>query len=237
MSMTDIFRDLCAELVELSAPTDSIPQLAERLQKLNELANRTRAALAQQHVSQPYKLPEPEGPTDEELLASVRHFYGDQAAADMGAEDDLRTARAVLARWGTPAPQPVPPAAIVEMVNKLHQINNPGIQPVAPTDEDLQNIFWWECDWQKKMDEEAFKVAARAVLARWGTPAPQPEEGDIHYAWELHDDEGDWQAGGSAITLESVRREGGHYLQIYSQDGPHTLIIQRVSTIEEVTND
>jgi hypothetical protein len=40
-------------------------------------------------------------PTDEELLASVRHFYGDQTAADMGAEDDLRTARAVLARWGT----------------------------------------------------------------------------------------------------------------------------------------
>jgi hypothetical protein len=38
----------------------------------------------------------------------VRHFYGDQTAADMGAEDDLRTARAVLARWGTPAIQPVP---------------------------------------------------------------------------------------------------------------------------------
>jgi hypothetical protein len=64
----------------------------------------------------------------------------------------------------------------------------------------------------------------------------QPEGGDIHYAWELHDAEGDWQAGGSAITLESVRREGNHYLQTYSQDGPHTLIIQRVSTIEEATN-
>jgi hypothetical protein len=64
----------------------------------------------------------------------------------------------------------------------------------------------------------------------------QPEGGDIHYAWELHDAEGNWQAGGSAITLESVRREGNHYLQTYSQDGPHTLIIQRVSTIEEATN-
>lgn len=73
---------------------------------------------------------------------------------------------------------------------------------------------------------------ARALLDR-----QEPEDGDIHYAWELHDDEGDWQAGGSAITLESVRREGGHYLQIYSQEGPHTLIIQRVSTIEEITND
>jgi hypothetical protein len=64
----------------------------------------------------------------------------------------------------------------------------------------------------------------------------QPEGGDIHYAWELHDAEGDWQAGGSAITLESVRREGNHYLQTYSQDGPHTLIIQRVSTTPEAPN-
>ena len=44
--MTD-FRALCAELVELSASTDSISQLTERLQKLAELANRARAALAQ----------------------------------------------------------------------------------------------------------------------------------------------------------------------------------------------
>jgi hypothetical protein len=45
--MSTDFRALCAELVELSAPTDSISQLAERLQKLAELANRARAALAQ----------------------------------------------------------------------------------------------------------------------------------------------------------------------------------------------
>jgi len=41
------YKALCAELVELSAPTDSIPQLAERLTKLSELASRARAALAQ----------------------------------------------------------------------------------------------------------------------------------------------------------------------------------------------
>ncbi len=75
---------------------------------------------------------------------------------------------------------------------------------------------------------------ARALLAE-----PEPEEDDIHYAWELHDAEGDWQAGGSANSLENVQREGNHYLQTYSQDGPHKLIIQRhcVTTIEEVTND
>jgi hypothetical protein len=45
--MTPPYRALCAELVELSAPTDSIYQLTERLQKLSELANRARTALAQ----------------------------------------------------------------------------------------------------------------------------------------------------------------------------------------------
>ena len=91
--MTDIFRTMCVELVELSAPTDSIPQLAKRLQKLAELANRARAALAQQHVSQPYKLPEPVAPTDEEIIA----FWSEHCAGD-GDAGILR-----LARWGTPA--------------------------------------------------------------------------------------------------------------------------------------
>jgi hypothetical protein len=59
------FRALCAELVELSAPTDSISQLTERIQNLAELAKRARAALAQ---------PEPEGVTDEELPPRVGHI-------------------------------------------------------------------------------------------------------------------------------------------------------------------
>jgi hypothetical protein len=91
-------------------------------------------------------------------------------------------------------------------------------------------LFMYDSDFGNALD------FVRKELAPWGHPTPQPEGGDIHYAWELHDAEGDWQAGGSAITLESVRREGNHYLQTYSQDGPHTLIIQRVSTIKEVTN-
>jgi hypothetical protein len=92
----------------------------------------------------------------------------------------------------------------------------------------------------------------RAVLAKWGNSqgildssrqsAPEGAhftDGDynreIHYAWELEDAEGEWQAGGSANRLDDVRREGSHYLQTYSQDGPHKLIIQRhcLSTIEE----
>jgi hypothetical protein len=68
---------------------------------------------------------------------------------------------------------------------------------------------------------------ARAALAKWGTLPPQPVWADIHYAWELEDAEGEWQAGGSANSLEDVQREGNRYLQTYSQDGPHKLIIRR----------
>jgi hypothetical protein len=78
--MTDTFRALCAELLA-AMQTDN-------WEECEEVWARAEAALAQ---------PEPVAPTDEEILASVRHFYGDQTAADMGAEDDLRTARAVLA--------------------------------------------------------------------------------------------------------------------------------------------
>jgi hypothetical protein len=116
--MTDTFRALCVELVELSAPTDSIPQLAERLQKLAELANRALAALAQ---------PEPVAPTDDELLELMPEtmraefsFSAKICSDATGAQVKpglfrvvlntaaVEYARAVLARWGTPTAQPVP---------------------------------------------------------------------------------------------------------------------------------
>jgi hypothetical protein len=78
----------------------------------------------------------------------------------------------------------------------------------------------------------------RVLLTRYARPAiePVPKREDVHYAWELHDAEGEWQAGGSANSLDDVQREGNRYLQTYSQDGPHKLIIQLhcVTTIEPV---
>ena len=53
---------------------------------------------------------------------------------------------------------------------------------------------------------------------------------DEHYEWELQDSEGEWQAGGSANDLESVRQEGLRYLLNYSQDAPHKLIIRHHQT-------
>jgi hypothetical protein len=92
--------------------------------------------------------------------------------------------------------------------------------------------FMYDNDFSAALDEY------RAALARWGRPAigPVPKREDVHYAWELHDAEGEWQAGGSANSLEDVQREGNRYLQTYSQAGPHKLIIERhcVTTIEPV---
>jgi hypothetical protein len=118
-------------------------------------------------------------------------------------------------------------------------------EPEGPTDEELKNLAnkaWISVDVLKEYDliENAFDCCgfARAVLARWGRPAiqPVPKQEDVHYAWELHDAEGEWQAGGSANSLDDVQREGNRYLQTYSQHGPHKLIIQqhRVTTIEPV---
>lgn len=53
---------------------------------------------------------------------------------------------------------------------------------------------------------------------------------DTHYEWELEDEEGEWQAGGSANDLEAVRREGYRYLATHSADGPCRLIIRRHQT-------
>ena len=100
--MTDEFRVLCAELVELCTPVDSIPQLAERLQKLNALADRARALLAQ---------PEPEGPSDDEL---------DELFTEIDQSGEALSwrlyARAVLDRWGRLAAAPV---AMIELITDM----------------------------------------------------------------------------------------------------------------------
>ena len=107
--MTDPYRALCAELVELCTPVDSIPQLAERLQKLNALADRARALLAEADGPAVPDGREPASvalqPSDEELET----FLVDVACqnGDMYYADPKVLARAVLARWGRPTPQPV----------------------------------------------------------------------------------------------------------------------------------
>ena len=64
---------------------------------MSPLANRARAALAQ---------PEPEVPTDEDLDAFIYGFFFEDDWY-YNTEMERGLARAVLARWGRPTPQPV----------------------------------------------------------------------------------------------------------------------------------
>ena len=104
---------------------------------------------------------------------------------------DLKDRAAAALHFNQAEPQP--PAAIVEMVNKLHQINNPAIQSVAPTDEELlrmaaiaiapyesSGIAIGEYEPETECAIEVYGseliAYARAVLARWGTPANNTSE-------------------------------------------------------------
>jgi hypothetical protein len=85
------YRALCAELVALDGHcvVDCTEEWADAMCRL-------RAALAQQHVSQPCKLPEPVGPTDDAL----DELYFDNHAWRVAPWRQF--ARAVLAKWGKP---------------------------------------------------------------------------------------------------------------------------------------
>jgi hypothetical protein len=68
--------------------------LMDDRRETHALAAEARAALAQ---------PEPQGPTDEEL-----HDLWDQEGPEADFQECRRFARAVLAKWGRPAIEPVP---------------------------------------------------------------------------------------------------------------------------------
>jgi hypothetical protein len=91
------FRALCKELMD--AIDSGVP--VERI-KQSPLAVRVDATLAQ---------PEPQGPTDEEIykLALDGDFLIDVGDGfSCMVQDEVEFARAVLARWGRPAIEPVP---------------------------------------------------------------------------------------------------------------------------------
>jgi hypothetical protein len=91
--MTD-FRALCAELVEKWDNAAELDDLCD----VADVMDRARAALAQ---------PEQQGPTDEEAVAlysEVMAFHDCKTLGDMAGH----FARAVLARWGRAAIEPVP---------------------------------------------------------------------------------------------------------------------------------
>jgi hypothetical protein len=98
--MTNPYRAMCSDLID--ALDAGIP--AGRI-RMSPLADRARALLAQ---------PVAEGPSDEEAreladdLGITRGFFDHECGLHISCADLEPFARAVLARWGRPTPQPVP---------------------------------------------------------------------------------------------------------------------------------
>lgn len=143
--MTTDFRALCAELVDDLELCDWPYKLSETIRAD---INRARAALAE---------PQPEEPTDEEL-----YDYWISTSPEFGCADPIGFARAVLARWGN-----------------LSESPNSSDEPAVPEDREpaktvLRQVFDDHSDY---IDDEQvmwwgdFHAAARAVLARLGTPS------------------------------------------------------------------
>ena len=109
--MTTDYRAMCAELLE------ALEIQLDELRFNNRLCIRARALLAQ---------PVEEGPTDEELDAFIDGFFLEDDWFSIP-EMERSLARAVLARWGHPTPQPV---AVGERL--------PG-----PEDCDEKGRCWW----------------------------------------------------------------------------------------------
>jgi hypothetical protein len=177
--MTDTFRALCAELVELdqAEPGD----YADWRQQWTDAIKRARTALAQA---------EPQGPSDEELLELLSRASGlpepDSYIVDGGRImsepcEILSFARAVLARWGRPAIEPV---AVTERL--------PGPEDCAPWPDDPDANPWawagkkvyggWE--WvqlsMQGLGSDALRIIAGGGWTHWlphyTLPVPQQQE-------------------------------------------------------------
>lgn len=109
----------------------------------------------------------PLAPTDAEIIAVLRPLYASDEAASMGAADDLRTSRAVLAKWGV---QPVPASAAEfalralvaaghitqERVDQAMALPGAPAQPVAAplTDSQAQaGAVPLTCEWAHNEDD------------------------------------------------------------------------------------
>ena len=151
------FRALCAELVELdqAEPGD----YANWRQNWNAAIARARALLAQ---------PEPQGPTDEELDEFAIYWWGSETdeslVSDMIEFGSMAAyARAVLARWGRPAIEPVP------VSERL-----PG-----PEDCDAEGKCWWwdedDDDMWRLSEHRPWILCWTHWLPRWALPVPKRE--------------------------------------------------------------
>ena len=174
--MTDTFRNLCVELADELTQFNAwyIEDNGYGLPNLEALRCRCDAALAQ---------PKPVAPTDEELLELMPQQFRDDLAtvsrlAAHGTSPDvtpgifrvtlntgaLDYARAALARWGTPAIQPVPVAERL-----------PGLE-----DCDAEVECWW---WHPGHKEDDFIDGWILLNPKWAGSRRDSDGSLIYTHW------------------------------------------------------
>lgn len=124
------WRGQCAELV---AAWDS---------SAAEAANEARAELG---------LPEPKGPTDEELKTLAWKIYREAQEKDLRGDIAVRVCRAVLARWGNLQPA-----------------------PKEPTDEEITDLLSWSAGQDQGQWPTQAHCVVRVALQLWGSPPIEP---------------------------------------------------------------
>jgi hypothetical protein len=158
--------------------------------------------------------------------------------------DRVRAALAEPEPEGPTDLQPIPLGILADVFSNTERPDKISVT-LAKTTRDLIVEY-------RDLDDEWFKELS-AALTEPETDIPgirgttyalynaitQSALDEVHYEWELEDDEGKWQADGSANSLEDAQRDGMRYLQIYTQEGFHRLIIRRhcAKVIQEINND
>jgi hypothetical protein len=136
---------------------DDILRLAAIIRRVDGNHDKGAAALAEAILSHPdsrwqHAKPEPQGPTEMEIIA----FWSEHCAGD-GDAGILR-----LARWGRPAIEPVPVSE----------------RPPGPKDCDAEGLCWW---WSRDITAWCLCFAADGDssewthwLPHWALPVPAP---------------------------------------------------------------
>jgi len=146
------FRALCAELLASYEDTFVISEPSD-----DPLVQQARAALAQ---------PEPEGPTDEELLKLANEW--DSGYESIEFEFIADYAKAVLQRWGRPAIKPVP---VSERLPGLEDCDAEGRCWWGRPSEELCNSDWFLAT-HAEVDEFCDAWPPIVFLPHWALPVP-----------------------------------------------------------------
>ena len=132
--MTDQFRALCANLT--AALNDWQCETGD--DRYEGLIDRARAALADEPAVPKGREPVAVAgqPSDEEL---TRLWFETDGRAVLGAKE---YARAVLARWGNPAPQPVPVSERLQQMEDLAADAVAGLRYIEQSHGRLYGVGW-----------------------------------------------------------------------------------------------